>query len=112
MDKVPDIRDLEIQSKLNKLREKNEYFKRSDNKNNNNNNNNNNKNRGRNNFLPPPLPPPPPFEFFNTPSVPNVGDFLNNNVDDFNFPLLPPPPPPPFSSASTQPPLQPLQAKK
>ena len=46
---MPDIRDLEIQSKLNKLREKNEYFKRSDNKNNNNNNNNNNDNNINNN---------------------------------------------------------------
>ena len=62
LDKAPDIRDLEIQSRLNNLSEKNEFFNRGDN----------------NNFFlpnPPPLPlgpppPPPPSDLFNIPNVP------------------------------------------
>ena len=53
------------------------------------------KRRWNNFFLPPP-PLPPPFEFFNMQSVPNVGHFLNNNIDNFSFPPLPLPPPLPL----------------
>ena len=70
LDKAPDFRELEICSRLNKLRERNDFF---------NNNNNNNHNNGGNNFLsilpspphigyensnkfPPPAPPPPPLQ--------------------------------------------------
>ena len=75
LDKAPDIKDLEIQSRLNKLHEKNEFSNRVDN----------------NNFFPlnpppPPLGPPPPTlpsDLFNIPNVPRVDEFLNNN--DFNF---------------------------
>ena len=82
LDRAPNIKDLEIRSRLNRLSEKKkEFFNRGDDNNNNDNkNNNNNNNRAENNFLPPPPPPPPPFEFFNTPSVPNVGNFLSNNI--------------------------------
>ena len=73
--KAPDIRDLDIQSRLNKLREKNEFFNRGDN---------------NNIFLPnpppPPLGPPPPprpSDLFNIPNVPRSNEFLNNN--DFNL---------------------------
>ena len=56
-DKAPDTRDLEIQSRLNKLSQKNEFFNRGDN----------------NNFFPPnppplpldPPPPSPPSDLFN-----------------------------------------------
>ena len=75
LDKAPDIRDLEVQSRLNKLSEKNEFFNRGDN----------------NNFFPPNPPPPPldppppplPSDLFNIPNVPRIDEFLNNN--DFNF---------------------------
>ena len=74
-DKAPDITDLEIQSRLNKLSEKNEFFNRGDN----------------NNFFlsnpsPPPLgppPPPPPSDLFTIPNFLRSNEFLNNN--DFNF---------------------------
>ena len=64
LDKAPDIRDLEIQSRLNKLNEKNEFYNRGDN----------------NNFFPsnpppPPLgPPPPPLpsDLFNISNVPKI----------------------------------------
>ena len=59
--------------------------------NNSNNNDNNNNYRVGNNFLSSALLPSPPFEFFNSPSVPNVDDFLNNNIDNFNFPPHPSP---------------------
>ena len=70
LDKAPDIRDMEIQSRLNKLSEKNEFFNRGDN----------------NNFFPanpppPPLgpPPPPPLsDLLNIPNVPRIDKFLNN----------------------------------
>ena len=75
LDKAPYIRDLKIQLRLNKLREKNEFFNREDN----------------NNFLLPNLPHPPlgspplllPSDLFNIPNVPRIDEFLNNN--DFNF---------------------------
>ena len=75
LDKAPDIRDLEIQSRLDKIHEKNGFF-----------------NRGDNNIFfpsnspPPPLGPPPlspPSNLFNISNVPRVDEFLNNN--DFNF---------------------------
>ena len=76
LDKAPDIRDLEIQSRLKKRSEKNECFNRGD---------------SINFFLPnpppPPLGPPPPppiFDLFNIPiNVPRIDKLLNNN--DFNF---------------------------
>ena len=75
--KAPDIRDLEIQSRLNNLSEKNEFFNRGDN----------------NNFFlpnPPPLPlgpppPPPPSDLFNIPNVPRNDKCLNNNYFNFDF---------------------------
>ena len=75
LDKAPDIRDLEIQSRLNKIHEKNGFFNRGDN----------------NIFFPPNSPPPPlgppplspPSNLFNISNVPRVDEFLNN--DDFNF---------------------------
>ena len=77
LDKAPDIRELEIQSRLNKLSEKNEFFKRGDNS---------------NSFLtnpPPPSlgppPPPPPSDLINTPNIPRIDEFLNNR--DFNIDL-------------------------
>ena len=77
LDKAPDIRDLEIQSRLNNLSEKNEFFNRGDN----------------NNFFlpnPPPLPlgpppPPPPSDLFNIPNVPRNDKCLNNNYFNFDF---------------------------
>ena len=77
LDKAPDTRDLQIQSRLNKLSEKNEFFNRGDN----------------NNFFqpnppPPPLgprPPPPLSDLFNIPNVPKIDEFLNNNDFNFNF---------------------------
>ena len=89
LDKAPDIRDMEIQSRLNKLSEKNEFFNRGDN----------------NNFFlanPPPSSldpptPPPPSDLFNIPNVLRIVEFLNNN--DFNFDFsngyVPPAPNPP-----------------
>ena len=76
LDKAPDIRNLEIQSRLKKRSEKNECFNRGD---------------SVNFFLPnpppPPLSPPPPppiSDFFNIPiNVPRIDKLLNNN--DFNF---------------------------
>ena len=54
LDKTPDVRDLEIQLRLNKLCEKDEFFNRGD-------------GSSSNNFFPPPLPPPPP-----PPNFPNL----------------------------------------
>ena len=68
---------MEIQSRLNKLSEKNEFF-----------------NRGYNNkfFLPNPPPsplgpplPPPPSDLFNIPNVPRIDEFLNNSHFNFDF---------------------------
>ena len=80
LDKAPDIRDLEIQSRLKKCSEKNECFNRGD---------------SINFFLPnpppPPLgPPPPPLpsDLFNIPNVPRIDKFLNNNDFDFDFSKL------------------------
>ena len=75
LDKALHVRDLEIQSRLNKLHDKNEFFNRGD----------------GSNFFTPPLPsnfsnlglPPPPSDLFNIPNVARVDEFLNNN--DFNF---------------------------
>ena len=89
LDKAPDIRDFSIQSRLNKLSEKNKFFNRGDN----------------NNFFllnpssPPlcPPPPPPPSDLLNIPNVLRIDEFLNNN--DFNFGFsngcVPPAPNPP-----------------
>ena len=49
LEKAPDIRDLEIRRRLNKLRENDELFNRGNDNNNNNNNNNNNSNRNNDN---------------------------------------------------------------
>ena len=92
LDKATDIRNLELRSRLNKLRDGREFFNRGDN------NNNNNNNNGGNVFL----PPPPSSSCFDFPDetgqrpLPNIESFLNDNVN--NFPLSPPPPPllPPF----------------
>ena len=54
LDKTPDVRDLEIQLRLNKLCEKDEFFNIGD-------------GSSSNNFFPPPLPPPPP-----PPNFPNL----------------------------------------
>ena len=83
LDKTPDVRDLEIQLRLNKLCEKDEFFNRGD-------------GSSSNNFFPPPSPPPPsppnfpnlrppppPSDLFNILNVPRIDEFLNNN--DFNF---------------------------
>ena len=75
LDKATNIRDLEIQSRLNKLSEKNEFFNRRDN----------------NIFFLPNAPPPPlgpsppalPSDLFNIPNILKTNEFLNNN--DFNF---------------------------
>ena len=75
--KAHDIRDLGIQSRLNKFSEKYDFFNRGDN----------------NNFFlpnPPPSPlgpPPPPLpsDLFNIPNVPRIDEFLNNNDFDFDF---------------------------
>ena len=64
-DKAPDIRDLEIQSRLNKLSEKNEFFNRSSN----------------NNFFPPNLPPSP----LGPPLLPPPSDLLNMFQGSMNF---------------------------
>ena len=70
---------MEIQSRLNKPRKKNEFFIRRD-------------GGSTNNFLPPPPPPPNfrnprlpplPFDWFNIPNVSRVDEFLNKN--DFKF---------------------------
>ena len=84
LDKAPDVRDLEIQSNLNKLCE-NELFNQGD-------------GGSSNNFFPPsPLPPPlspnfpnprlPPLssDLLNIPNVARVGEFLNNNDLNFDF---------------------------
>ena len=68
----------------------------SNNNNNNKYNNNNNNIRRGINFLLPPPPLLPPFEFFKTSPVANVGDFLNKNIDIFNFSPSPSPPSPPL----------------
>ena len=91
LDKAPDIKDVEIQSRLNKLHLRNKRFNRGNN----------------NNFFrpnPPPLPldpPPPPLpsDLFNIPNVLRVDEFLD--IDDFNFEfssgyVLPAPDPPPL----------------
>ena len=83
LDKTPDVRDLEIQLRLNKLCEKDEFFNRG-------------AGSSNNNFFPPPLPPPPPppnfpnlrlpplpSDLFNILNIPRIDKFLNNN--DFNF---------------------------
>ena len=78
--KAPDIRDLEIQSRLNKLSEANEFFNRRDN----------------NNFFLPnptspslgPLPPPLSSDLFNIPNVPRIDEFLNNSDFNFDFPTV------------------------
>ena len=75
--KAHDIRDLGIQSRLNKFSEKYDFFNRGDN----------------NNFFlpnppPPPLgPPPPPLpsDLFNIPNVPRIDEFLNNSDFEFDF---------------------------
>ena len=84
LDKTPDVRDLEIQLRLNKLCEKDEFFNRGD-------------GSSSNNVFPPPppppppplpnfpnlRPPPPPSDLFNVLNVQIIDEFLNNN--DFNF---------------------------
>ena len=77
LEKTPDIRDLEIRERLNKFREKDEFFNRSSDNNNNSNNNN---------FIPrPPLPPPlspqfPRQNFLPPPQQsPNLNDFFLDN---------------------------------
>ena len=90
LDKAPDITHLEIQSRLNKLSEKNEFFNIGDN----------------NNFFPPNSPPstlgppPPPLlsDLFNIPNVPRIYEFLNNNDFSFDFfnSYVPPAPNPPL----------------
>ena len=85
LNKVPEIGDLEIQSRLKKLHEKNEFFNRG------------NGGSSNNFFLPPPSPPPtlpdfsnprppPPFsDLFNISNVQRVDEFLNNNGFNFEF---------------------------
>ena len=74
---VPDIIDLELTSRLNRLRDDETFNSDGNNKNDDNNSSNNNNNNNNNNNLPPP-PPPPIFS-------PNFG---------------PPPFPPPFFPAN------------
>ena len=84
LDEAPDVRDLEIQLRLNKLCG-NDFFNKGD---------------GSNsiNFFPPPPPPPPPppnfpnprlpplpSDLFNIPNIPRVDKFLNNNNFNFDF---------------------------
>ena len=90
LDKAPNIRDLELRTILNKLRNGREFFNRGDN----NNNSNSNDNNGGNVFL---LPPPslPHFDFSDETGqrpLPNIESFLNN----FPHPTPPPPLLPPF----------------
>ena len=84
-----DIRDLDLMSRLQKLRNGREFFNRGDD----NNNNNDNNNCG-NVFLSPP-PSPPCFDFSDETrqlALPNFRSFLNDNVNNFPPPhhLLPP----------------------
>ena len=77
LDKAPNIRDSEIQLRLNKLSEKNEFFNRGE-----------NSNFSPPNPPPPPLdppPPPPPSDLFNIPNVPRFDEFPNKNNFNFDF---------------------------
>ena len=87
LDKAPDIRDLELRSRFNKLQDGREFFNRE-----NSNNSNNNTNGG---LLPPPSPPR--FDFLDESvgqqrPLPNIESLLNDKANNF-----PPPPPPPRS---------------
>ena len=80
---------MEIQSRLNKLSEKNEFFNKGD-----------NNNFFQSNPPPPPLGAPPsrpPSDLFNVLNVPRIDDFLNNNDLNFDFSngYVPPAPDPP-----------------
>ena len=100
LDKAPNIRDLELRSRLNKLRDGREFF-----------------NRGLTTiiitvimvemfFLPPP-PSPPRFDFPDETGqrpLPNIESSLNDNVNYFPPPPPPLPPLPPFQ-LFLQPPL-------
>ena len=90
--KAPNIGDLQIRSRLNKLHEKFKFFNKGNDDNNNNSNNNNN------NFalLPPPSPPPRPSTYFLPPFQPQtLSDFfLDNQAGNFSQqPSYAPPPP-------------------
>ena len=77
LDKVPNIRDLEILWRLNKLSVKNEFFNKG----------------GNNNFFPPnpattplgPPPPPSPSDLSDIPNVPKTDEFHNNKDLNFDF---------------------------
>ena len=58
--KAPNTNDIDIQSRLNSLKENLISFNSNNNNNKNNNDNNNNNNNDNNNFLPPRPPPSPP----------------------------------------------------
>ena len=80
---------MEIQSRLNKLSEKNEFFNKGD-----------NNNFFQSNPPPPPLGPPPtraPSDLFNILNVPRIDEFLNNSDLNFDFSngYVPPAPDPP-----------------
>ena len=90
LDKAPDIRDLEIQWRLNKLSEINEFFNRGD-------NNNFFPVKSSTSFLGPP-PLPPPSDLFNISNVLRIDEFLNNSDfnSDFSNGYVPPAPDPPL----------------
>ena len=104
--KAPDIQDLEIRSRLNKLREKDECVNKG--------NDNSNNNNSNNIFLPPPPYPPPPRPptYFPPPfKPPTLSDFfLDNEAQNFSQQpsYVSPPPPPP----SPLPPVLSLRLKR
>ena len=85
LSQVPDVKDLELQLRLNKLRLRNEFFDSGDNNNNNN-----------DPFIAPPPPPQRPQPPYVPPrpafQQPNLSDLFSNNRPPSPS-LLPPPPP-------------------
>ena len=103
LDKAPDIRDLELRSRPYKICNGKKFFNRKDD------NNNNNNNNGGNVFFLLSPPSPPRFDFQDETGLqllPNIGNFLNDNVNNFPPPSPPPPTLPPFQQIFQPPSFQ------